>query len=298
VVALPAAGEAAGFRDLSRAETSVLKSRILTGLAVGFFALALILWSPLVPSFVLWLLVTLIAVHEFNTLGRRLAPTAPLAALFPAVPIVACAGFLALDHPNFHVPVLGVLSLAATPLIFAGCATLWGGTAMKDGLASLGLLAFALPYFSLPAIAVVALIEVDRWLLFLCVAIVAFGDSAAYFIGMLIGKHRIAPLVSPKKTWEGSIAGFLAGIGTAALWSHFRFGQIDQRLLIAAAATALAAQVGDLVESLMKRAVDVKDSSQLLPGHGGMLDRLDAMFFAAPVFSAVLWLTGYLPGRS
>jgi phosphatidate cytidylyltransferase len=273
-----------------------LKSRILTGLAVGFFALALILWIPLVPSFVLWLLVTLVAVHEFNALGRRLAPTAPFGTLLAAVPIAAAAGFFALESPDFRLPLLGALALGATPLLFAGCATLWGGTAMKDGLISLGLLAFALPYFSLPAVAVVALIEVDRWLLLLCVAIVAFGDSAAYFVGMAIGKHRIAPRVSPKKTWEGSIAGFLTGIVTAALWSHLRLGAIDQRLLIAAAATALAAQVGDLVESLMKRAVDVKDSSQLLPGHGGLLDRLDAMFVAAPVFASVLWLTGYLPG--
>jgi phosphatidate cytidylyltransferase len=127
----------------------------------------------------------------------------------------------------------------------------------------------------------------------LLLAIVALGDTLAYFTGRRFGKHKLAPSVSPKKTWEGSIGGFVGSLLAAAVWSHFVLDQVEPRILLVAAATAIMAQAGDLVESVVKRAAGVKDSSQVLPGHGGFYDRLDAMILGAPTFVVGVWLAGF-----
>jgi phosphatidate cytidylyltransferase len=110
------------------------------------------------------------------------------------------------------------------------------------------------------------------------------GDAAAYYGGRALGRHKLAPTISPNKTVEGSIAGLAGstiagvGLGTWLLGSPISF------LAVAVLVAAIAGQIGDLAESALKRSSGVKDSSSLLPGHGGMLDRLDSLIFAAPVF--------------
>ena len=120
----------------------------------------------------------------------------------------------------------------------------------------------------------------------------AVGDSVALPVGKLVGRHKLAPVLSPRKTWEGTaasvVASLLAGTAYAA---RFLDGEIG---LAAAAALALAlnlaGQLGDLVESALKRSANLKDSSSLLPGHGGLLDRLDGMLFAVPLAYGYLQL--------
>ena len=120
------------------------------------------------------------------------------------------------------------------------------------------------------------------------------GDTAAYYVGRALGRHKLAPTLSPNKTWEGSI-GSLAGsllatvglLGLAGLleqWNSARLSYPEDiwYWLALAVVVNVAAQVGDLVESALKRSVDVKDSGTLLPGHGGVLDRIDALLLAAP----------------
>lgn len=130
------------------------------------------------------------------------------------------------------------------------------------------------------------------------------GDSAAYYVGKNFGRHKLAPVVSPNKSWEGAIASVLASMGVAVLILHFRddlsawfsytwIGRNDALLpvwppslthaLALGLLTNVAAQFGDLFESALKRGAGVKDSGTLLPGHGGMLDRIDALLFAIPV---------------
>lgn len=119
--------------------------------------------------------------------------------------------------------------------------------------------------------------------------IVFAGDTGAYFAGRSLGRHKLYPLVSPKKTIEGSVGGLLASIGGGALSAWLLVPQIPQTdALLLGAACGLTAQIGDLAESMFKRASGTKDSGNLLPGHGGMLDRLDGVLFAGPVFLA--WL--------
>jgi phosphatidate cytidylyltransferase len=142
-------------------------------------------------------------------------------------------------------------------------------------------------------------------------AVVWSGDIFAYFIGKSFGRKEMSLRISPKKTWEGAVASLLASVGFGTLLHHYsepisRFflasHLLDRQALMQSGvwthesetwhvvllcvALNLAAQLGDLVESAIKRGADVKDSGSILPGHGGMLDRIDAMLFAIPV----LWI--------
>jgi phosphatidate cytidylyltransferase len=117
-------------------------------------------------------------------------------------------------------------------------------------------------------------------------------DTAAYLVGRLVGRHKLAPALSPGKTWEGFVAGTAAAVAVSffALYEQ-DFLTIPESLALGAA-IALAGAAGDLFESALKRDLDVKDSGQLLGGHGGMLDRIDSLLFAAPAaFYAVIAFT-------
>ena len=118
---------------------------------------------------------------------------------------------------------------------------------------------------------------------------VFLGDSAAYLVGSLVGRHKLAPVLSPGKTWEGFVAG--AATTVFVVWiSLYRTGFVDGwRSLVLGGAIALTAVAGDLFESALKRNMHVKDSGRLLAGHGGMLDRIDALLFAgAAAFYVIL----------
>lgn len=131
---------------------------------------------------------------------------------------------------------------------------------------------------------IIAFDEGSTWL-FGLLAIVFTGDTFAYLTGRFFGKNKLLEAVSPKKTVEGSIGG-LGGSALAGLvMGHFFLpSQPLWAIVLAALVTGLFAQVGDLFESLLKRIADVKDSGAIMPGHGGILDRVDGVLFAAPVY--------------
>jgi len=140
------------------------------------------------------------------------------------------------------------------------------------------------------------------------------GDTAAYYVGRSIGRHKLAPVVSPQKTWEGAIASVLASVVVSWLVMHFSgyvrnlFSQPPTfytplsavthigwlHIIAIGVLTNVAAQFGDLFESALKRGAHIKDSGSLLPGHGGILDRIDALLFAIPVVWYYANLTGFL----
>jgi phosphatidate cytidylyltransferase len=118
------------------------------------------------------------------------------------------------------------------------------------------------------------------------------GDTAAYYGGRLMGRHKLAPMLSPKKTVEGAIAGAVASAGVGTALGSVWLGRPFLALLAMCLAAGLAGQIGDLAESAMKRSAGIKDSSNRLPGHGGVLDRVDSLLFAAPVFQFLLvWMS-------
>ncbi len=129
------------------------------------------------------------------------------------------------------------------------------------------------------------------YIYFLC-SVIFLGDTGAYFFGKLVGRHKMAPLASPKKTWEGSLGGIVFGVLGAWLAQAVLLKDIELwRALVCGALVHAVAQMSDPLESLFKRAVGVKDSSNLLPGHGGFLDRIDSFILAAPFY---YYLIGYI----
>ena len=118
-------------------------------------------------------------------------------------------------------------------------------------------------------------------------------DSGAYLVGSKIGKTKLIPRISPNKTWEGSIGGVVVTYITAFVLSYFFPEKNIQDWFVLATIVAIFGSVGDLIESMLKRSVGVKDSGDLLPGHGGLLDRFDAFIFLLPFAAAyLLWVRG------
>ena len=250
--------------------------RVAAAVAMGAVALAAA-WIGGFAFLALWWAVSAIVLWEWQRLlgPDRLAPRTAIGAL-----ALAAAGSFA-QEMLFSLREAAVFSLAA--LILGALAVGWiarpgakgwavAGTLYAGALvASLGLLR-ASPNYGLPAI---------LWLF----AVVWGADIAAYFAGRLIGGPRLWPSVSPGKTWSGAIAGALAGalLGLMlAPWTN-RPGALFGLGL----ASAIVSQLGDLAESALKRRFNVKDASRLIPGHGGLMDRLDA-FVAASLFAAIV----------
>lgn len=125
-------------------------------------------------------------------------------------------------------------------------------------------------------------IQGGDWLLFLF-GVLWIGDTAAMFVGKAVGKRKLAPGVSPNKTVEGFIGGLLGAVIIGIVMYYWKFDQLDwYHPVIIALGCSLFGQLGDLVESMWKRSLAIKDSSAIIPGHGGMLDRFDSLLFAAP----------------
>jgi phosphatidate cytidylyltransferase len=223
--------------------------------------------------FALALVASLVALHEYWLLARSLAPLAPAGYLGAILALVGAEvggiGWMVGGlFTTFVVAfVLKAISEARVGSTIAISGTVMGAVWIGGGLAFLVLLR-----------------ELDRGRLAAITALLAVwaGDTFAYFGGRLIGRHKMAPTTSPGKTWEGLVVGMAATIFVAfvALY-HQDFLTIGQSIVLGVV-IALAAPLGDLFESLLKRDMDVKDTGHLLGGHGGMLDRIDALLFAAP----------------
>lgn len=266
--------------------------RLLTA-AVGVpLALAAVFGLPGWAFFLVCALAACGGAVEFARLARIQAPAAPWWAL-PIVVFVAASALARGIAPGVVVDGYAALLLAAALSIALSVCVLLAKTPGEQALVGIGGFAFAVPYFAVPTAALYGIQRHDPWLLFLLLAIVWLGDTAAFYVGTRWGRHRLAPDVSPKKSWEGAAAGFATSVLATLVWSQLRLGAIDLPLVAIGAITAIASQLGDLVESLIKRGAGVKDSGSLLPGHGGLWDRMDAMLFAAPVLLLLLRCTGH-----
>jgi phosphatidate cytidylyltransferase len=162
---------------------------------------------------------------------------------------------------------------------------------LADSLPSASALLFGLLYIYGAWRCAIVLHGYSAWWLFFAVSINWVGDSAALYSGKLFGKHKLAPLVSPKKTWEGALGSalFSTVYGVLLLSKGVPNTPPVQAAVLSFLACA-AGQIGDLAESAMKRGAGVKDSGHMLPGHGGWLDRLDSTLFSMPVVAFYLYL--------
>ncbi|PZR68907.1 MAG: hypothetical protein DLM66_07680 [Candidatus Dormiibacter spiritus] len=280
---------APGGSGASRRPRSQLLIRTLSGLLI--LAIVVVLVAVGRPG--LWLLAAVlggISIWEFRRLSGLIGHQAPLWLLYPLAAYFALSGTVLKP-----VPVLAVLAGA----LVAGLTALLFLPPRRDGL---GRWAFALAgalYVGLPFNYYLQLYEahagfVGQLWLVAVISTVVVSDSAAYLIGRALGRHPFFPAISPKKTWEGAIAGVVfcapvMGLAGALLLHIGPWHGIALGLLV-----GLSAEFGDLVESQLKRLAGVKDSSQLIPGHGGLLDRLDSIFFPPIVVYLYLQAQGLL----
>jgi phosphatidate cytidylyltransferase len=189
--------------------------------------------------------------------------------------------------PNF-VPVV-LLSAVVVAGAFAVAHGRPGPGVLADAAATL----FAPIYLGLP-LGALAWVRANWWFapgradgraaVLLLLAVIVVSDSAQYYTGRAFGRRPLAPSISPKKTVEGAIGGVVFGTAATVFGGHYLFDTPLWTVVLLGATIALAGIVGDLFESLLKRSAGVKDSSNLIPGHGGVLDRIDSWLFAAPVY--------------
>jgi phosphatidate cytidylyltransferase len=244
------------------------------------------------PAWAWALLVALaagLALVEFYRLLAAAGWVVPRAAGF-AVFLSACAA----AHLG---SVAGLLGAAAACLVLLPTLVLFASPPVGVLLGSSSASVFATLYVALGGAAMIALRSVGWRAVIFVLAAVWAGDSAAYYVGRRFGKRKLAPVVSPKKTWEGLWGQLGAGLGVGVLARLLLFpsGSVAGLALLGLAVAGLAA-VGDLLESAFKRSCDLKDSGGLLPGHGGFLDRLDSLLYVSPlVLSVALFLPEVLP---
>lgn len=183
-------------------------------------------------------------------------------------------------------------------LLGVAALTLWTKRPMVEGLPAAGISSSGLVLIALPLTFAIRMHGIGMFgppLLLFVLVITWVGDTAAYFVGRSFGKRKLAPILSPQKTWEGTIASILGALVVAVVFSFYVNIPL-LHLLGMAAAGNVAGQIGDLFESAFKRSAGVKDSGTLLPGHGGVLDRIDALILAFPVVW-YYWVWIYLPSR-
>jgi phosphatidate cytidylyltransferase len=214
---------------------------------------------------------------------------------FSIYPIYRSFGRHALDLVSLQVSEADVLFLF---LLGLAALTLWTKRPMVEALPAAGISSSGLILVAFPltfAIRLHGIRQEGPAILLFVLVITWVGDTAAYFVGRAIGKHKLAPLLSPNKSWEGSIASILGALLVAIVFARWLIVPLPHLLAMAVVGN-IAGQAGDLLESAYKRSAGVKDSGSLLPGHGGVLDRIDALILAIPVVW-YYWIWIYLPSR-
>ena len=255
--------------------------RVLTALLLIPAVTLVVFFAPLWGVLCVMALAVLLCLHEFYEI-------ADLLKMHPFRLVGHAAGLLLLVSAELPQPAFFVVLAAALMLL-----SLQKGRTLESSLAAVASTLLGVIYIAGPfALAREIHASGPHWL-FLVLLLNWVGDAAAYYAGRAFGRHKLAPRVSPNKTWEGAFASGAAAISVGAGYLHY-FQPAELRLLEAvllAAAINIAGQFGDLAESALKRGAQVKDSGAILPGHGGMLDRLDGVLFSfVAVYLCLTWM--------
>ena len=262
------------------------RQRVLTALIILPVILSGLVWGGKPFFNILILLVSLLCLGEYYKMvfpKRSLLQAAGV--LLGLIPLI-----LAIYFQQEVYVLLGIFII----FFFSAFITIFFYNTLEEPFVSLTSFAFGASYIGLCS-SLIALIRYfpygRRWIFFLLIVVFA-ADTGAYYIGKTFGKRKLCPAISKGKTVEGAVGGlFFSALGAVFAWALF-FNFFDLSLLVALAILlALVSQLGDLVESVIKRACGFKDSGTLLPGHGGVFDRVDALLLAGPVLFWVVYLS-------
>lgn len=251
-------------------------TRLASGLALAAAALAAIIFLPSSFLVVVACVVTALAAHELlGITGPRDGASQWLILVFA---IVTCV-LIAMAPINAVIVILLALALIAAEVLFRNRTIQEAATELVAPI-----------YIGVPLGLLVALHALLGWrATLLLIGTVAVSDSAQYYSGRAFGRRPLAPAISPKKTVEGAIGGVLIGTAFMAIAGRWALPVVATLPLALAGLIVVVVGIGgDLFESRLKRVAGVKDSSTLIPGHGGVLDRIDALLFAAPAFYVFL----------
>jgi len=262
---------------------SNLSQRVMTGVPLAILAIGYIYLVPEIGFILISLVVALIGTWEYGKALKNKDIPIILPVLYFSVTTLLCAYGLVRNDFNQY----GMICLFSS----IGVIVITSIIQIKK-MKSL-ILWYLLPLFWIAA-PIILFIQLrftssqltgSNLILFI-IAIAAFNDIFAFFGGKKFGKHPLAPTISPKKTIEGSVFGIMGGLFIGWAISYFLLPAyiFGWKLLLIIVVTIVASQIGDLFESKIKRYCMIKDSSKLIPGHGGLLDRIDAYLFAIPVF--------------
>jgi len=279
-------------------------ARILTGVILIPLVVALVWWGPPAVVAACAAGVAMLAMLEFFDLADRMGlrafrywTFACAAGIFYAQYAAGLVETHSFAGGTFTRSSGAAISIEAVLLIFVfGMAAIGIGTrrTLHDVLPAIAADSASLLFVALPFSYLVRINEIDRigrQLVLLTLCMMWAGDTFAYFAGKAFGRMPMAPQLSPKKTWEGAFANLIGSLLVGIAFA--RWMQLDATtMLIVAALANVAGQAGDLVKSAYKRGAAVKDSGSLLPGHGGVLDRIDSLILASPmVWAAWQWLS-------
>jgi phosphatidate cytidylyltransferase len=255
-------------------------TRVLSGAVLIAIAVAVVWFAPALLFLSFGLLLAVMAVNELVALARasRLDVSMSAAALATAL-VVGSSG------------VAGALEIGLmTALVAVAASSLGTWRGGSEALASVSATLFPALYIGLPISALIGIRGLGGpRVLFLLMLTVIVSDTSQYYTGRLFGRRPLAPAVSPKKTVEGAVGGLVFGTALFAVVGMWWLPALPIAFRVLLGLTLVALGIaGDLFESMLKRSAGVKDSSTLIPGHGGVLDRIDALLFAAPVYYIVL----------
>lgn len=253
--------------------------RVLSGVVLIPIVVYIVLYAPSYWILAVSTLIAFLALLEFNNLGlhkKREKAVDLLGAVSGAgiVPLLFFCG------KEAFLPALAGL------VFFFFLYGLFSKRKLSDSALDVSHKALAFAYLALPLsyLAPLAMLDEGRWWLLFLLVVIWSNDTFAYFTGRKFGKHKLAPVISPKKTVEGAIGGIVGGAIAGLILVHFSGMDSDPLSTVLITAVAgLVAMAGDLAESLLKRGAGVKDSGSIIPGHGGILDRIDSLIFPVPL---------------
>ncbi len=277
-----------------------MNSRLATAAVALPVLIASIVYPPLKLLFVLIAAAAiLVGLYEFWLLARRVGAKPDVVVGYAATAALLVAFF-------YNEPLLSVFVVLAL-VIAALAAEMLRGAPFDKMILSVGSTVLGVLYVALlgshmlavrtgfdqPAPGYPESYSVSTHLLSFFFLILMGSDTGAYYTGRALGRHKLAPSISPGKSWEGAAGGMGASLLMAALAHYWFFPEISLRAALGLAAVMnVLGVVGDLTESALKRGANAKDAAQILPGHGGFLDRLDSLLFNAPLiyyFAAIYW---------
>ncbi len=268
---------------------STLTKRIITALILAGGVLSLLFFAPLVYISVFLSVALLIAMSEWAGFAGWSGVVAKF--IYTLFGLGAMLLIYQSSAPELLLFAGLLIAVSVWTLALVGL-LLWTGQIARPIVVVTGFL-FLLPAW-MSAERIILSEESGAVLLFLLFWIVAAADIGAYFSGKTLGKHKLLPRVSPGKTIEGFVGGLICATLAACLGAVLLDWPVSQAMLIGVSIGAVSV-LGDLTVSLFKRNANLKDSGSILPGHGGVLDRIDGVIAAMPLYVAMLWVFGKLP---